>query len=345
MSTFSFFKSILPAALLLAGSTAARSWVQKSDIRGSQFLDTYSFYSGPDPTHGQVNFAQGPMLTWVDDDSRFNMKVDTHSSVKSGYRGSVRISSNYRVGDGVIIANITHAPSGCSVWPAFWTLGEGLWPFGAEIDLLEWANDAELDGGDNAITLHTQPGCSFKEAGEQSGRLLSKNCDVFSTDNRGCSIRATSPDGANGTAARGFNANGGGIIAMERDFGDNGHGIRVWQWPRNNLSAIPDDVLAGNKTVNPSAWGTPTASFPVNPLCGNLFNDHQIIFDITLGGTWAAGAWGGTKCEDKFGSISNMIQNHGSAYDEAYWSVDSVKHFVSYKDLKNKDDGFFDDLF
>ncbi|KAE8220694.1 hypothetical protein CF319_g5819 [Tilletia indica] len=342
MSPFAILKSVVPAVLLLAGSTAARSWVQKSDIRGSQFLDTYSFYSGPDPTHGLVNFAQGPMLSWVDDDNRFNMKVDTHSRVNSGFRGSVRISSNYRVGDGVIIANITHAPSGCSVWPAFWTLGEGLWPFGGEIDLLEWANNAELNGGDNSITLHTGPGCSVQQPGDQNGRVISHNCDSFATGNQGCQVRAKS-DGRNGTAAEGFNANGGAIIAMERDFGDNGYGIRVWQWPRNNLSAIPDEVLAGNKTLNPSSWGTPTASFPVNPHCSSAFNDHQIIFDITLGGVWAAGAWKGTNCEDQYGSVSNMIQNHGGAYDEAYWSVDSVKHFVSYKDLadNNNDQDWF----
>ncbi|KAK0553703.1 hypothetical protein OC846_002427 [Tilletia horrida] len=312
---------LLPAAILtLAGSATARTWLQKSDIRGHAFYDTYSFYDGRDPTHGDVDFAQGPMLSWVDDDNRWNMKVSTANHA-NGNRGSVRMSSNYWIGDGVIIANITHAPTGCGVWPAFWTLGEGTWPYGGEIDILEWANDAEYENGDNSITLHTQPGCSVDSEAlpNQRGKLRHTNC------HGGCQVRAQDPKG-HATAGLGINAAGGVTVAMERDFSWGGKGIRIWQWARNET--VPADVAAQGFAVDTSSWGTPTASFPVNPSCKFAFNQHQIIWDITLGGDWAAGAWGGTSCNDRFGSISNLIDNHGNAFSEAYWSVDSVMHYV-----------------
>ncbi|KAK0522848.1 hypothetical protein OC834_005852 [Tilletia horrida] len=329
-SSTAFLKA-LPTVLLLAGSTAARSWLQKSDIRGNQFLETYSFFSGADPTHGMVNYAQGPMLSWVDDNDRFNMKVDTHQHV-SGNRGSVRISSNYWVSDGVIIANVTHAPSGCGVWPAFWTLGEGQWPYGGEIDILEWANDAEWEDGANTISLHTPSGCYIDQGSftstNQTGRLLSHNCNTLGKGNSGCSVRAKSNQVGFGTAAEAFNAQGGGVVAMERDFSWGGKGIRVWQWSRNDTDSMPEDVASGSLLLDTSKWGAPTAAFAVNPQCKFAFNDHQIIFDIVTGGEWDAGAFPGTSCEKKYGSIENLVRNHGSAYSEAYWSIDSVKHFV-----------------
>ncbi|KAL9932676.1 hypothetical protein V8E36_008375 [Tilletia maclaganii] len=338
----SLLKKLVPFLLLAASPATARQWDRKSDIRGHQFLETYSFYTGPDPTHGQVDYQQGPMLSWVDDEDRFNMKVDTHQNV-GWNRGSVRMSSNYWINDGVIIANISHAPTGCGVnltqcarqRPAFWTLGQGTWPFGGEIDILEWANNAEFEQGANSITLHTQPGCYLADADSsaarkapQRGRLISQNCDVFSTGNFGCQVRARTTNGTYATAAKGFNAAEGGVVAMERDFSQGGRGIRVWQWARNDTASIPEDVLAQGKDVDTSTWGTPTASFNVNPSCKHAFNDHQIIFNIAVGGDWAKGAWGGTSCQERYGSMENFIQNRGDAFKDAYWTIDSVKHYV-----------------
>ncbi|KAL9932675.1 hypothetical protein V8E36_008374 [Tilletia maclaganii] len=326
----SLFKLAPLCFLLLAFSpTDAKRWAQTSDIRGHRFYDAFSFFNSPDPTHGQVDYSQGPSLSWVDGKNRFNMKVDTHQNVKDD-RGSVRITSKFSVGDGVIVANISHAPTGCAVWPSFWTFGSN-WPYKGEIDMLEWANNAEYEQGANSITLHTQKGCHLPSYHPpQRGRIISENCDVFSTSNQGCQIRARSKSGNySATAGKGFNAAQGGVVAMERDFSSaGGKGIRVWQWARNDKSSMPSDVRYQSQKIDTSTWGTPTAYFNVNPGCKFAFGDHNIVFNIALGGDWASNAWAGTSCQRKYGSIENFIKNRGDAFRHAYWSVDSVKHFV-----------------
>lgn len=94
----------------------------------------------------------------------------------------------------------------------------------------------------------------------------------------------------NGTSATtwgtALNQMGGGTVAMQRDFSQGGPGIRVWFWDKGKE---PSDVKTPGKTVSPDNWGTPAADFGLTQ-CADQFGPHNIIFDITLCGSWAGAA-------------------------------------------------------
>ena len=50
---------------------------------------------------------------------------------------------------------IAHLPTGCAVWPSFWTVTQNTsaWPVGGEIDIIENANDQYAY---NLASIHTQ---------------------------------------------------------------------------------------------------------------------------------------------------------------------------------------------
>ncbi|KAL9932082.1 hypothetical protein V8E36_009143, partial [Tilletia maclaganii] len=89
----------------------------------------------------------------IDDDERFHLNIDTHQNAIWN-PGSVRMSHKYWINDGVMLANISHAPAGCVVRIS-WTLGKGAWTYYGEIDVLE---NAEFEQG---ARLHEQPRSRF----------------------------------------------------------------------------------------------------------------------------------------------------------------------------------------
>ena len=56
---------------------------------------------------------------------------------------SVRITSMKKFHHGLVIADFDHMPFGCSVWPAFWTVGFN-WPNNGEIDVVEGVNNKPM---------------------------------------------------------------------------------------------------------------------------------------------------------------------------------------------------------
>jgi hypothetical protein len=49
-------------------------------------------------------------------------------------RPSVRLESKLSYTKGLFLADIKHMPgNACGIWPAFWTLGSGEWPYHGEI--------------------------------------------------------------------------------------------------------------------------------------------------------------------------------------------------------------------
>ena len=68
------------------------------------------------------------------------MRADDWSIVSPSARGrdSIRISSREAYDEALFVLDIEHMPTGCSTWPAFWTLSKaGPWPNGGEIDVIE----------------------------------------------------------------------------------------------------------------------------------------------------------------------------------------------------------------
>ena len=103
--------------------------------------------------------------------------------------------------------------------------------------------------------------------------------------------------------------------------------IKIYFFSRNS---IPQDIQRGRP--NPQGWGKPMADF--DSQYGNCdmdanFPPQTIYFDTTFCGANAGGnSWSKwTDCASKTGysTCQEFVANTPSAYDEAYWLINSVK--------------------
>lgn len=141
--------------------------------------------------------ARALNLSYASDD-RFIMRGDYTSRVSSYDKGrkSVRLLSKKSYSHGtVMVADVTHMPTGCGTWPALWSVGESklsrcplvqytntiqtglvsnfqlilcnlLTPQdGGEIDLIEGVNDRTP----NLISLHSSENCQQPSVRRQKG--------------------------------------------------------------------------------------------------------------------------------------------------------------------------------
>jgi hypothetical protein len=141
-------------------------WIIQDTYNATNFFDSFSFFTGDDPTHGTVTYvdkatAFADNLSYISWDDKVIMKGDDTSTLQAGQnRASVRVSSNAIYNTGLFLLDINRAPWGCGVWPAFWTLGNGTWPATGEIDIIEGVHDNEH----NQVTWHTSAGCNLTPA-------------------------------------------------------------------------------------------------------------------------------------------------------------------------------------
>lgn len=214
----------------------------------------------------------------VDDQNYYDGNADYYLINGVG-RPSVRIESNSRWTHGLFVADIIHIPTttngdGCSVWPAFWTLGGGDWPSEGEIDIIEGANIQAAD----LSSAHTGGTCTVSQSPlEMTGVSNGDDCDYYDQTNGGYNGAGCGAfSGASNSFGSSFNANGGGVYAMEWT----SDAIKVWFFPRGS---IPSDIDSG--TPDPSGWGLPFSIFN-GPSCDidANFQNHQIIFDTTFCG-------------------------------------------------------------
>lgn len=301
-------------------------WKLAQSYSGNSFFDGWDFFTGGDPTHGQVTFVDQPTgqaAGLIDINSAGNavMKVETTPQVQST-RQSIRITTHNSYTGGLVIMDSVHMPTGCGTWPAFWSNGPN-WPAGGEIDIVEGVHDYT----NNQATIHTNPGCSLASSSSQTlgitGTVVGgTDCSAANTGNQGCGVRAAQTN----SFGEAFNNIGGGVYGMKWD----DSGIAVYFFPR---SAIPSDITSG--APQPSKWGQPMAFWPAaqcNPF--QFFNSHSLIFDTTLCGDWASSAWGVSgipgqdqSCAQRTGvsTCEEFIRNNGASFNDAYWEVKSVK--------------------
>lgn len=305
-------------------ATVEAGYVLNVSFSGPNFFDNFDFWTADDPTHGYVDYVsrQDAEAWGLIKASSAGVYIGAdHTTVSSGRgRASVRLSSKKTFNSGLFIADLTHMPTGCGTWPAYWMCGPN-WPSGGEIDIIEGVN---LDTVDQS-TLHTTQGCDMSSVptsfftghwSTYNGQPTT-NCYVNAYGqgaNIGCGIIANQ---SNYGAA--LNQKNGGVYATEWT----SKGIKMWFFWRNK---IPRDITLGHP--NPSSWGKPYALFQFGSNCApSHFYRQQIIINLTFCGDWAGNSWvwNHTGCSKYTAGCQNFVQYNPSAFTDAYWFFNSIK--------------------
>lgn len=211
------------------------------DFTGARFFEGFEFFTDGDPTGGTVDFvdektAMAERLAGVNAAGQVFMRADNVTTNPSGRgRKSVRVTSTARLdpkdlpleangtGHLLIVLNLSHMPTGCATWPAFWmNAAVGAWPTYGEIDIIEGVHNSNA----TTTTLHTNLGCdqgaplahppaqSMTGAWQQVDGQNATDCYIHAyegEDNMGCPIHSPPSSGSMGAP---FNANGGGVYAF-----------------------------------------------------------------------------------------------------------------------------------
>ncbi|KAF9006097.1 concanavalin A-like lectin/glucanase domain-containing protein [Cyathus striatus] len=286
-----------PRATNDSSAKSGKSYTLNHQYRGADFLNQWDFFTAPDPTHGLVNYvskedAQSKGLAYVQDGAAILAVDDKTSLPPNTNRDSVRIQTQQTYNGGIFVADFSGMPFGCSVWPAYWSVGPN-WPAGGEIDILEGVHNQAV----NQMTLHTSDGCTLSSGGgEASGNVLNQQCASGPADNTGCAYQ----DHDDTSYGKAFNDIGGGVFAHQWD----SSGIRVWHFPRTN---IPDDIKNGEQQLFPESWGTPVAFFSSDSCSmSDHFYEHKLVIDTTLCGDWAGATYSSAGCPGTCGQrVSN----------------------------------------
>lgn len=322
--------SFLVAAMSLSHAVSGWStcYQREMSVIGSDFFEQFDWFTEDDPTHGRVNYlsleeSKAKNLAYATED-KFFMFPDSKNKVKSGARGrdSNRISSKRTFDESVVILDLQHMPYGCGTWPAFWSYSQTeLWPTGGEVDVIEGYNVNRQ----NKVSLHTLPNCTMPQTRLQTGTTASTNCDSNFNFNEGCGTQVPSSL----SYGQGFNSNGGGFYALERNKDD---GIKVWFWPRSG--PVPLDVSCNEDTVDPGAWGIPVAYFPTGKNCSykKHFGANMLVFDLTFCGDLAGNTdvWKSSGCSAM--TCNDFVDKTPQAFADAYWEVNSLRVYLPKDD-------------
>jgi len=291
---------------------ALGAFVLEDHWQGDTFFNGWGFFTGGDPTNGVVDYVtqavaqQKGYIGTKNGQTYIGCDMTTVVGTKARGRQSVRINTQKTYQSGLFIFDLTHMPTGCATWPAFWTVGPG-WPTGGEIDIIEGINVDSIVH----TTLHTNNGCTMagEPTGLMNGNWVTKDCNVNAPGqeaNQGCSIT-----GLPNSYGAPFNAQQGGVYVTQW----NSTVVRMWFFPRGS---IPADITSGNP--NPDSWGLPYSYFVIGAACpANHFHDHQIVINLTFCGDWA-GKHFATDCPQD-GNCATFVRNNPTKFTEAYWLI------------------------
>ncbi|KII91131.1 glycoside hydrolase family 16 protein [Plicaturopsis crispa FD-325 SS-3] len=311
--------------------TTVRAYNIVQDYSGQNFFDGWDFFGNYDNlTLGDVwwlsevdAFSEG--LAYVNAAGNAIIKVDNTSNVAYGQkRNSVRITTQESYGVGSLwVIDLKHIPYGCSVWPAFWTLGSGTWPAGGEIDIIEGINVMTA----NQMALHTEPGCTQATPAYQSGILPTGPGAQDCSQASGCLVTESAPN----SYQSGFAAAGGGVWAVQFDVA----GVYMWFWSRPN---VPASLTGATSTsaLDISQWGVPSASY-ASTTCNipQFFTAQQLVLDITLCGNWASlpvfySATCGSSGPTGICYNDNVVGAGSPKYDEAYFEISYIRAYTTF---------------
>ncbi|KAI0176071.1 concanavalin A-like lectin/glucanase domain-containing protein [Hypoxylon sp. FL1284] len=292
---------------------------------GQGLLDTFSFFTGNDPSNGFVDYQSKDdaiVNSLVSVDSEYNsvrLGVDSNTVYSTSDRGrpSVRLTSPDSFTHGLFIADIYHMPaSTCGTWPSFWAFNNqnnGMnWPEGGEVEIIEGANTAQR----NLYSTHTTTGCKAPGSGFL-GEQRAVDCSQ-SPENIGCNYASPTSDTASYGDA--FNAEGGGVYALEWD----SDALKIWHFPR---STIPDDIVYGHAVgPDPSTWGPPQAVFGGSSCdADTYFFNMSLVFNINFCGDYAGNLWGkADQCDQLAPTCKEFVAGNPTSFSEAYWDINFI---------------------
>ncbi|KAF3064115.1 Endo-1,3(4)-beta-glucanase xgeA [Daldinia childiae] len=287
---------------------------------GQGLLDSFSFFTGNDPSHGFVDYqskedALAKNLVSVENDyNSVRLGVDSNNTYSTSDKGrpSVRLTSDDAFTHGLFIADIYHMPaSTCGTWPSFWAFNNedngAEWPLGGELDIIDGANTAQR----NLYSAHTSPSAGF--TGEQ-GRA---NCSP-TLDNIGC--YTVSPPSDTTSYGDAFNAEGGGVYALEWDSED----LKLWHFPR---SIIPDNIVYAHVVgPDPSTWGPPHAVFGGSSCSPDeYFFNMSLVLNINFCGDYAGKFWGkADQCNRLAPTCEEFVAENPDSFQSAYWDINFI---------------------
>jgi len=292
-----------------------RAWEGQTFFDGWDFYGYYDNLTNGDAIWVNESVATTDRLAYVDGNGKAILKVDNSTNVPyNEKRNTVRITTqdSFPVGS-VFLLDASHVPYGCSVWPAFWTMGDQ-WPLGGEIDIVEIVNLMNH----NQMALHALTGCSKASDSQQTGTNGSGNC----TDGTGCTVLETNTNSAGAAFA---NAQGG-VWATQFDVS----GVYIWFWNRANL---PANLQNPGSSIDTSGWGLPSAAWPSSTCnISNFFTAQKLVLDITLCGDWAGvpSVYNSTCSGGTTGVCytDNVIGAGSPRYDNAYFVINYVRVYT-----------------
>ncbi|KAI2782453.1 glycoside hydrolase family 16 protein [Daldinia loculata] len=292
---------------------------------GQGLLDSFSFFTGSDPSHGFVDYqskedALAKNLVSIESDTNnVRLGVDSNNTYSTSDTGrpSVRLTSDDAFTHGLFIADIYHMPaSTCGTWPSFWAFNNqdngAEWPSGGELDIIDGANTAQR----NLYSAHTTTGCKSPSAGF-TGKQGRANCSP-TLDNIGC--ETVSPPSDTTSYGDAFNAEGGGVYALEWDSED----LKLWHFPR---STIPDNIVYAHVLgPDPSTWGPPQAVFGGSSCSPDkYFFNMSLVLNINFCGDYAGKIWGkADQCNRLAPTCEEFVAGNPDSFQSAYWDINFI---------------------
>ena len=101
-------------------------------------------------------------------------------------------------------------------------------------------------------------------------------------------------------------------------------GIYMWWWEHGTF---PNDILTNPNTCN---YGKPYGAWPFGKWCtSNHFNNHTIIIDINLCGSWAGGNDWNQHCAQDTGysNCNDYVRENPKDFTDAYFKIQTVTVF------------------
>ena len=152
-------------AVRSSGRTRGRftgPYVLRSYQTPEDLLESYDFYAGPDSagSAGHVMYVNETLGRDLGIIKESGDGLYLGSKPVDGTLASIRLEGRSRYSNGLFLLSLTHAPTGCGVWPAWWLTDEEAWPKNGEIDIFETVNVQSRA----KTAMHSTKGCEVGQA-------------------------------------------------------------------------------------------------------------------------------------------------------------------------------------